>query len=196
MGLRHKDMIGPGQAALKRLTGRPPSGRMRPRCAVTQGAYGRWMKPSAVLAGAAAGAAGTTALNALTYVDMVLRGRPASSTPEQTVEKASDLSGVPVPGDDAARDNRVSGLGALTGITTGVAVGSAVGVLHAGRRRPGGLVTAAVASGAALVAANAPMTALGITDPRSWSVSSWVSDVVPHLGYGVVTAFVLRRMTR
>lgn len=158
--------------------------------------YGRGMNPSAVLAGAAAGAAGTTALNALTYVDMAVRGRPASTTPEETVEKASDLTGVPVPGDDSSHDNRVSGLGALTGIVTGVAVGSAVGLLHSGRRRPGGLVTAAVASGAALVAANAPMTALGITDPRSWPVSSWVSDVVPHLGYGVVTAYVLRRMTR
>lgn len=196
MRLRHKDMIGPRRPALKGLSGRPPSGRTPPRCAGRQDAYGRMMKPSAILAGAAAGAAGTTALNALTYVDMAVRGRPASSTPEKTVEKASDLTGVPVPGDDSAHDNRVSGLGALTGIATGVAVGACVGALHAGRRRPGGLVTAAAASGAALVAANAPMTAMGITDPRSWSASSWVSDVVPHLGYGAVTAYVLRAMTR
>ena len=32
------------------------------------------------------------------------------------------------------------------------------------------------------------MTALGITDPRTWGTSDWVSDVVPHLVYGVVTA--------
>jgi hypothetical protein len=34
-----------------------------------------------VLRGAAAGAAGTTALNAVTYLDMVVRGRPASDAP-------------------------------------------------------------------------------------------------------------------
>jgi hypothetical protein len=39
-----------------------------------------------ILAGAAAGAAGTAALNAVTYVDMTVRGRPASDTPERTVE--------------------------------------------------------------------------------------------------------------
>ena len=40
-----------------------------------------------ILAGAAAGAAGTTALNLIAYLDMTLRGRGASSTPEDTVEK-------------------------------------------------------------------------------------------------------------
>ena len=38
-----------------------------------------------MLRGAAAGAAGTTALNVVTYLDMAVRGRPASSTPERTV---------------------------------------------------------------------------------------------------------------
>ena len=39
-----------------------------------------------LLRGAAAGAAGTAALNAATYLDMVIQGRGASSTPEQTIE--------------------------------------------------------------------------------------------------------------
>jgi len=52
-----------------------------------------------LLRGAAAGAAGTTALNAVTYLDMVLRGRGTSSTPEDTVEKLSDKTHLPVPGD-------------------------------------------------------------------------------------------------
>jgi len=55
-------------------------------------------------------AAGTTALNAVTYLDMVLRG--TSSTPEDTVEKLSDKIHVPVPGEGDERVNRVSGLGA------------------------------------------------------------------------------------
>lgn len=155
------------------------------------------MKPSALIAGAAAGAAGTTALNAVTYLDMAIRGRPASSTPQETVEKVSDLVGVQVPGEQEAHDNRVSGLGALTGIATGVAVGAAVGaLLGAARRRPGPLATSALAAATALAVANGPMAALGVSDPRTWSASAWVSDVVPHLGYGVVTALVLRRLTR
>jgi len=43
----------------------------------------------------------------------------------------------------------------------------------------------------ALVGTNAPMTMLGVTDPRTWPLNAWVSDVVPHLGYGAVTAAVL-----
>ena len=39
-----------------------------------------------ILRGAAAGAAGTTALNVVTYLDMAIRGRPASDTPERSVE--------------------------------------------------------------------------------------------------------------
>jgi len=37
-----------------------------------------------------------------------------------------------------------------------------------------------------LVASNGPMTVLGITDPRTWSATDWVSDVVPHLAYAAV----------
>jgi len=32
---------------------------------------------------------------------------------------------------------------------------------------------------------------LGVTDPRTWSRADWVSDIVPHLAYGAVTASVL-----
>lgn len=64
-----------------------------------------------MLAGAAAGAAGTTALNVATYLDMAVRGRPASSSPQDTIEKLSEKAGLPVPGDKEARGNRVAGLG-------------------------------------------------------------------------------------
>jgi hypothetical protein len=36
--------------------------------------------------------------------------------------------------------------------------------------------------------ANGPMTAMGLTDPRTWSRTDWLSDVLPHLAYGWVTA--------
>ena len=41
---------------------------------------------------------------------------------------------------------------------------------------------------AAMATANGLMSALGVTDPREWELSDWVSDVVPHLAYGAVTA--------
>ena len=152
--------------------------------------------PRGALRGAAAGAAGTTVLNAVTYLDMVLRGRGTSSTPEDTVEKLSDKIHVPVPGEGDERDNRVSGLGALTGIVSGVGIGGLLGVIRAAGWRPGILAGSTAATLGALLGTNGPMTALGITDPRTWPPSSWVSDVVPHLAYGVVTACVVAGLDR
>lgn len=152
--------------------------------------------PRGALRGAAAGAAGTTVLNAVTYLDMVLRGRGTSSTPEDTVEKLSNKIHVPVPGGGDERDNRVSGLGALTGIVSGVGIGGLLGVIRAAGWRPGILAASTAATLGALLGTNGPMTALGITDPRTWPPSSWVSDVVPHLAYGVVTACVVAGLDR
>lgn len=146
--------------------------------------------------GIAAGAAGTTALNGVTYLDMTLRARPASSTPEETVEKLAERSGVDIPGQGNDRDNRVSALGALTGIAAGVGTGLLLGVARAAGFRPGAVLTGVAATVAALVASNAPMTALGVTDPRSWGFTDWVSDVVPHLAYGLTTAAVLEGLDR
>ena len=147
----------------------------------------------ALLSGAAAGAAGTTALNAVTYVDMALRGRPASSTPEDTVERLAGSAGVAVPGEGQTRDNRLSGLGALTGIATGVAVGALAGLAVRGRD-PSLPALSLLVGGAAMAGSNVPMTALRVTDPRSWSAADWVSDLVPHLAYGLVTAALARRL--
>jgi hypothetical protein len=143
-----------------------------------------------LLGGALAGAAGTTALNAVTYLDMAVRGRPASSTPEDTVKALADRAGVTIPGDEQTRQNRLAGLGPLTGIAAGVGVGAALGALRALGWRPGLLAGAAAAAGAATVGANGPMTLVGTTDPRTWSAKAWVSDVVPHLAYGAVTQWV------
>lgn len=144
-----------------------------------------------ILKGAAAGAAGTTALNASTYLDMTVRARPTSSTPEDTVEQLAEVTHLRIPGQGEARDNRVAGLGPLSGITTGVGVGALLGLTRALHWRPPLVVGAAAATLLALVGANGPMTALGITDPRTWSLESWITDVVPHLAYGIVTAATL-----
>jgi hypothetical protein len=135
-----------------------------------------------VLRGAAAGAAGTTALNVVTYLDMAVRGRPASSTPQTTVERLAQTAHLTVPGEGAKRASRVEGLGALTGLVAGIGVGGLFGLARASGFRAGTLLTTLTV----LVSTNGPMTVLGVTDPRTWSAVDWVSDVVPHLAYAAV----------
>ena len=149
----------------------------------------------ALAGGAAAGAAGTTALNAVTYLDMAVRGRPSSSTPQETVTTLAEKAGVDVPGSGETQQNRVQGLGPLLGIATGVGVGAVAGVLVKARPLPVPVLSLLVGGGA-MVGSNLPMTGLGITDPRSWTASGWISDAVPHLAYGVVTAALLRALVR
>jgi hypothetical protein len=139
--------------------------------------------------GALAGAAGTTALNAATFLDMALRKRPASSTPEQTAERGADMIGLPLPEDKDQKQARESGLGSLLGAFAGVGAGAALGAMHAVTGRPTSRAgTVGVAWVVVMVAGNGPMTVLGVTDPRTWRPVDWVADVVPHLAYAVVAA--------
>lgn len=148
----------------------------------------------AVRRGLVAGAAGTTALNAATYVDMALRGRPPSRTPDQVAQRVADALGRDIPGSRGAAEHRRTARGALGGIAVGLAVGVAASLVRAtGLRLPGPV--AAVATGAAAMAASdLPATVLRVSDPRDWSTSSWVSDILPHLVYGATTHAVLRTM--
>ena len=151
-----------------------------------------------VLRGAAAGAAGTTALDAVTYLDMALRGRPASSTPTDTVSRLSSMVGLPL-GAGGVRSNRLEGLGAVAGLATGVAVGACFAAVDEALDRAlselPGLVTGLLVGGAALVGANVPMIALGVTDPRTWTRADWASDLIPHVAYGLVTGMTYAAMT-
>ena len=42
----------------------------------------------------------------------------------------------------------------------------------------------------AMAASDVPATMLEVTNPAEWGTSGWLSDIVPHLAYGVVTAAV------
>jgi hypothetical protein len=148
------------------------------------------------LRGAAAGAAGSSALNAVTYLDMAVRGRGTSSTPEDTVEKLADTAHVAIPGDDETRENRKQGLGPLMGLAAGVGVGVLGGLARASGYRSAKPVGALLTTLGVMVAANGPMTALGVTDPRTWSATDWISDVVPHLAYGVVVTTTMDAFDR
>jgi len=148
-----------------------------------------------MLNGAMAGAAGTTALNAATYLDMVLRGRPSSTGPEDTAEKLAAKASVQIPGDDETRPNRVSGLGALNGIASGVLIGSALSMLRSAGWNAGAPATGLVATLAAMALTDGTMAVLGTTNPRTWSPSDWASDLGPHLAYGFITSAALQRMS-
>ncbi|QMU76789.1 hypothetical protein GXW83_14630 [Streptacidiphilus sp. PB12-B1b] len=137
--------------------------------------------------GATAGAAGTTVLNAATYADMAWRARGSSDVPDQVVDALAKRVGHPVPGSGEDRENRLTGLGALSGMAVGSGVGAAMAVTRRiGIRLPlwlGGVVTGALA----MALTDAPMGALGVSDPRTWSRTDWVSDALPHLAYGLAT---------
>jgi hypothetical protein len=55
------------------------------------------------------------------------------------------------------------------------------------------LGTGLIATLGAMALTDGTMSFLGVTDPRSWSMTDWASDLVPHLAYGFVTAVALER---
>ena len=143
------------------------------------------------LGGAAAGAAGSTALNAVSYLGMALKGRPASSTPQATVEKLADVAQLTIPGSDVVRNNRIAGIAPMTGVGVGVGVGALLGLFRSAGWRPDPVVSGLAATVGAMIGGNVPMTVLGVTDPRTWTAKDWASDIAPHLAYGVVVAATL-----
>ena len=122
-----------------------------------------------------------------------MRGLGTSSTPEHTDEKLAELTDTEIPGSGDTRENRVSGIGALQGIATGVAVGGALGVFRSIGLQPRPLIGAGIATVAAMALSDGVMTGLGVTDPTTWAPADWAADIVPHLAYGLVVAAVLER---
>ncbi len=146
--------------------------------------------------GAAAGAAGTTALNATTYLDIAVRAREESDTPQRMVAALADATGVDVPGGRRERRRRLSALGTLSGALTGVAIGGVAGLLRAGGVRLPTTVGGPLLGMAAMAATNGPLAALRIADPRRWSATDWLADAVPHLVYGCATHATLVAVSR
>ena len=146
--------------------------------------------------GLIAGAAGTTALYAATYLDMAVRGRPASDTPKQSVQRLSEVLNVPLSGDDEARDARAAGIGSALGQSVGLTIGLVLGGLRSvgWPRSQAGRI--GVGWALAMTVGNGPMTALGVTDPRAWTRSEWLSDAIPHLAYAVAATATLDAFDR
>ncbi|CAM5526864.1 MULTISPECIES: hypothetical protein [Streptomyces] len=142
--------------------------------------------------GLLAGAAGTVALNVVSYGDMLLRGRGSSNMPATIAGKLAGGVGVRL-GEDEKKDHREEALGALLGYVTGLGVGAAYGLARRDGNFPvwaaGPLLAAAAMAGSDL-----PATAMKVTDPTTWSLTSWVSDIIPHMAYGFTAASVHRAL--
>lgn len=141
--------------------------------------------------GLIAGAAGITALNAVNLLDISLRGRPASTLPERTVDAIADAAGIEVPGRGGERDSRRTALGALAGIGNGLGVGVLASLARSAGVRMPGPIGAVVTGAASMAATDVPLAALSVSDPRSWAAADWAADAVPHLAYGVAVQAVI-----
>lgn len=141
-------------------------------------------------AGAVSGALGTLALNAATYADMALRGRPPSSVPADTVGTTADRLGVDLAtdGDTRTAEHRRTGIGALLGYGTGLTIGLLYGAVRPMIQRLRTPVAGLAVGAAAMVGANAGAVAAGTTDPRRWGIEGWLADIVPHACFGLATA--------
>ncbi|MGY1839728.1 MULTISPECIES: hypothetical protein [unclassified Modestobacter] len=141
--------------------------------------------------GLLAGAAGTTALNAVTWLDMAVRGRPASTLPEETADALARAAGRPIRGSRQERASRRTALGAMSGITNGVALGVVSSVVRSAGVRLSFPVGAVVKGAASSAATNLPVAALGVSDPTTWTRQDWFGDALPHLAYGATVQAVV-----
>ena len=149
-----------------------------------------------IVAGIVAGAAGTVALDVATYLDMAIRGRSASNAPAQLVDSvAKSLHLSFFSGDDQQAKNRESGLGALLGYVNGLGTGVVYGLLRS-QSETVPLPLAAIGVGlAAMVASDVPLIVSRVSNPKSWGVSGWAADLIPHLIYGLVTVVTYESLT-
>lgn len=150
------------------------------------------MRTTGLTDGAIAGAVGSAALNVVSYLDMALRGRPASSTPEQVAGRLADIAHVDL-GSPEKASNRRSGLGPVLGYGIGVAAGVGFALLARGRRQSLAWATPLL-GGSVMTMSDGSMTVLRITDPRTWRRADWISDIVPHLAYGLAAAATWNRL--
>lgn len=150
-----------------------------------------------IVMGAAAGAVGSVALNIVTYADMAIRGRPTSTVPGEVAARIMEQAGIDLgPEGDEKVENRKSGIGSLMGYMTGLGVGTLYGVVRIVANAVPVPIAGIGLGVAAMAGSDVPITALGVSDPGTWSKVDWLSDAVPHLAYGFVTAIAYEAFTR
>ncbi|TDB74943.1 hypothetical protein [Micromonospora sp. KC723] len=149
------------------------------------------MRGSALVDGAIAGTVGSAALNVAGYLDMALRARPASDTPQRSAGRLTEVTHLDLGPEDRAATRR-SGLGPLLGYGMGAAVGALFGAATGGRTNA--TVATVLLGGAVMAVSAGAMAALGVTDPRRWGRGDWATDIVPHLAYGMAAAATWNRL--
>jgi hypothetical protein len=152
------------------------------------------------LVGVVAGALGTVAINMSTYVDMAVRGRASSNAPAKLVEIVADKTGLSLSSQgvgvqDQKAQSRESGIGALLGYVNGLGVGAAYGAMRSQTNGTSIPVTGIAIGLLSMTASDVPLVALKISNPKTWGISGWASDVIPHLIYGLVTAAAYESLT-
>ncbi len=134
--------------------------------------------------GALAGAAGTAALDTVTYLDMALRNRPPSEVPAKMANELAKRTG-----NGELPENRRQGVGALLGYVDGIGSGVLFGLLRPAMRGLPWYTAAAALALFTMTASEGTATAMKQTDPRTWGMSGWIADIVPRFVYGAVTTY-------
>ncbi len=86
--------------------------------------------------------------------------------------------------------DRLTGLGALTGYAVGLGIGSAYGILRPRLRALPTPIMGVLVGLAAMAGSDVPSILLGVTNPRTWGLAGWIEDIIPHVIYGVTTVGV------
>ena len=152
-----------------------------------------------VLLGAVAGATGNLTLEIVTYGDMLLRGRAASGVPAKVAGILADDFGIEALASAATgneADNRRSAAGALLGYALGIGLGGAYGLARPGLGRISTPLAGVVVGLAAMAAADVSYAVTGASDPKTWTTVDWISDLVPHIIYGLVTVATYETIAR
>jgi len=154
---------------------------------------------SRMVRGKLAGLAGTASLDAVTYLDMAIRGRAPSELPDNMVRKLAELAGCeqfakPAEElDDKTRQQR-AGIAALLGYADGAGSGVLFGLARPFMRGVPCFWAGIGLAGLTMLLSEGLAAKLGQTDPSSWPASAWIEDIVPRCVYGWVTCFVYDRL--
>ncbi|MEU6366993.1 hypothetical protein ABZ876_14990 [Streptomyces sp. NPDC046931] len=109
--------------------------------------------------------------------------------PTQVADRPADRTGAGL-GEGKAKSNREHAAGAVLGYVTGLGVGCVYGVWRRLGGSPSPWTAGPLLGAAAMAGSDLPAFAVEVTDPASWDLTSWASDVVPHLVHGFTTASV------
>jgi hypothetical protein len=90
--------------------------------------------------------------------------------------------------------NRRSALGALMGLVSGVAWGSVLGLVHPTIQRISPAARSAGLGMAVMGGNDVPAIAVRDTKPTEWGLSGWISDLTPHMIYGIATVASYERI--